>query len=93
LPFGNSGITIRGMTTITCKIPDELDVELETVTGLRGITKSEFVRRSIERNLQIEKKRGKLSAYDLMREGCGIVKQGPRDLATNPKHMKGFGRD
>jgi hypothetical protein len=29
----------------------------------------------------------------LMREGCGIVKQGPRDLATNPKHMKGFGRD
>ena len=32
------------------------------------------------------------SAYDVMRGACGCAASGVPDLATNPKHMKGFGR-
>jgi predicted DNA-binding protein len=87
------GITLTAMTTITCKIPEKLDSELEAVAEKRGISKSEFVREAIEHNLDQQKKQVKLSAYDVMKEACGIIKGGPRDLATNPKHLKGFGRD
>ena len=81
------------MTTITCKIPETLDAELETIAEKQGVSKSEFVRKAIERNIDLQKAQAKLSAYDLMKDACGIIKRGPRDRATNPRHMKGFGRD
>ena len=34
----------------------------------------------------------KPSLHDLMKDGCGIVDSGVPDLATNKKHMEGFGR-
>ena len=34
-----------------------------------------------------------VSAYEALKDGCGIVRGGPRDLASNPKHMEGFGRE
>jgi hypothetical protein len=34
----------------------------------------------------------RISAYDAMKDGCGIVKGGPRDLASNKKHLAGYGR-
>ena len=34
----------------------------------------------------------KPSMHDLMKDGCGIVDSGIRDLATNKKHMRGYGR-
>lgn len=34
----------------------------------------------------------KLSLHDRMKDGCGIVDSGVPDLATNKKHMEGFGR-
>jgi hypothetical protein len=33
------------------------------------------------------------SAYELMKDGAGIVDSGIGDLATNPKHLEGFGHD
>lgn len=38
------------------------------------------------------KRASKPSLHDLMKDGCGIVDSGFSDLATNPKHMEGFGR-
>lgn len=76
------------MRAITCKIPGELDAELEAVAEKRGISKSEFVREAIEHNL--ERQKVKLPAYDVMKDACGIIKGGPLDLATNPKHMERF---
>ena len=80
------------MITITCKIPETLDAELEAVAERRGVSKSKVVRESIEASLPEQKKRSGLSAYDVMKQACGIIKNGPRDLATHPRHMKGFGR-
>lgn len=34
----------------------------------------------------------KPSLHDRMKDGCGIVDSGIRDLATNKTHMEGFGR-
>lgn len=34
---------------------------------------------------------GSVSAYDLAKNLAGCVEGGPTDLATNPKHMEGFG--
>lgn len=31
------------------------------------------------------------SFYDLTKEFCGCIKDGPPDLSTNPKYMEGFG--
>lgn len=81
------------MTTITCKVPDGLDARLEALAEKRGVSKSEIVRDSIARTVEEGLKSAKPSAYDLMKDACGIVKGGPSDLATNPKHMEGFGED
>ncbi len=32
------------------------------------------------------------SAHDLMKDGCGIVDSGKRDLGSNKKHLSGYGR-
>ena len=33
-----------------------------------------------------------LSAHDLMKDGCGIVRSGKGDLSTNKKHLRGYGK-
>jgi predicted DNA-binding protein len=81
------------MTTITCKISEKLDAELEAAAEKRGITKSELVRESIERNLKMQQGKRKLTAFDVMKQGQGIVHGARPDLATNPDHLRGFGRD
>ena len=81
------------MATITCKISENLNAELDAVAQKRGVSKSVVVREAIEANLGEQKKRAGLSAYDAMKNACGILKGGPRDLATHPRHMEGFGRD
>ncbi|MBI4492300.1 MAG: hypothetical protein HY690_05855 [Chloroflexi bacterium] len=34
-----------------------------------------------------------VSAYDLMRDLCGALDSGVDDLASNPAHIEGLGRD
>jgi metal-responsive CopG/Arc/MetJ family transcriptional regulator len=80
------------MTTITCKLPDGLDAKLEALAQKRGVSKSEVVREALERTLQETSKRLKPSAYDLMKDCCGIVKGGPSDYATNPKYLEDLGK-
>ena len=81
------------MTTITCKISEKLDAEMEAAVRKRRMPKSEFVRQAIEQTLARHKAAAELSAYDVMKEGCGIAKKGPADLGTNPAYLKDFGRD
>lgn len=81
------------MTTITCKLPEALDAELEAVAQKRGVSKSEVVREAIEANLPEQRKRAGLSAFDVMKPAAGILTDGPRDLATHPRHLEGFGRE
>jgi len=78
------------MQTISLKLPDDLLADLEREAQARRVTKSVVVRESLETALRHGARRAK-SCYDLARDLAGAVKGLPRDLATNPEYMEGFG--
>ena len=88
------GNTKFSMKTVTVKLPDELAVRVEKRAKRLGVSKSALLRDSLERSLggDADIVEEEPSAYDLMKEGCGCVESGVRDLATNPKHLEGLGR-
>jgi metal-responsive CopG/Arc/MetJ family transcriptional regulator len=78
------------MTTITCKIPDKLGAHLDAAARQRRVSKSQIIREAIVAILR--KKKPALSAFDLMKDACGIVRGGPKDYASNSRHLKDFGK-
>lgn len=79
------------MQTISLKLPEDLLADLEREAKARRISKSALVRESLEKALRRRSSRGVASCYDLASDLAGAVEGLPRDLATNPKYMKGFG--
>lgn len=80
------------MITISLKLPDRLLELLEKESRTRRTTKSSLVREALEKSLSPRSRGSEATCYDLARDLAGSVKGLPRDLATNPKHMDGFGR-
>ena len=80
------------MTTISLKLPDRLLELLEEESRARRTTKSALVRECLEKTLAARSSDGEASCYALARDLAGSVKGLPRDLATNPKYLEGFGR-
>jgi predicted DNA-binding protein len=80
------------VNTISLKLPDRLLELLEKESRARRTTKSSLVRESLEKTLAARGSEAKATCYDLARDLAGSVKGLPRDLATHPKHMEGFGR-
>ncbi len=95
-------ITLVCMSTISLKLPDRLLELLKKESKARRTTKSSLVRECLEKQLPAKPPVAKLkklppgeSFYD---QALPILKKAwarngrlPRDLATNPKYMKGFG--
>ncbi len=79
------------MTTITCKVPEKLASQLDALARTERRSKSDLVREALEDRLRGKRRRGSARAGDLVRHLRGSLKGGPSDLATNPKHMKGYG--
>jgi hypothetical protein len=79
------------MQTISLKLPEDLLADLEREAKARRVTKSALVREGLERVLRRPQHGESASCYDLARDLAGSVKGLPRDLATNPKYMQGFG--
>jgi len=75
---------------ISLKLPDDLLADLGREAKARRVSKSALVREGLEAVLRNQRRRG-ASCYDLARDLAGTVKGLPRDIATNPKYMKGFG--
>ena len=80
------------MQTISLKLPDALLRQLESEARLRRVTVSQLVRASLEKALAGGKEGAGVSCYDLARDLAGKVKGLPKDLATNPVYLKGFGQ-
>ncbi|MDQ6631219.1 MAG: ribbon-helix-helix protein, CopG family [Verrucomicrobiota bacterium] len=80
------------MNSISLKLPDRLLELLEKESAARHRTKSSLVRECLEKTLDVRSSGGAATCYDLARDLAGSVKGLPRDLATNPKYMEGFGR-
>ena len=76
------------MRTITFKAEDHVDDWLEKEAKALRVSKSKLVRDAVEK---VRRENGALSCHDLMQAACGSMRSGVKDLATNKKHMKGFG--
>jgi predicted transcriptional regulator len=80
------------MTTISVKVPKKLAQQVDRAARQRRVSKSALIREAIARLLGDQKQpRRFVSAYELAKDFCGIAKNTPRDIATNPKYMEGFG--
>ena len=84
---------------ITVDLPDGLARRIKAEAALRGRKLKDLVAEGLRLLLEAPesaavpaKMRQPSTAYELMKDGRGIVDSGIGDLATNPKHMKGFGR-
>ncbi len=79
------------VTTISLKLPDHLLGVLEKESRARGTTKSALVRECLTKSLGGHRSSDASTCYDLAHDLAGSLKGLPRDLASNPKHMDGFG--
>ena len=79
----------------TIEIPDELYQKVKVKSALEGRPVREVAIALFRSWVDKQPTVGgsEASAYELMKNGCGIVDSGIGDLATNPDHMEGFGRD
>ena len=77
------------MKTITFKADDRLDNWLGKEVKALRVSKSQIVREAVE--TRMKRFEGK-SCYDLTKDICGSLRSGVRDLSTNKKHMKNFGK-
>lgn len=78
------------MRTISLKVPDGIDEKLEARARDLGKTKSEITREALLQFLEGHRASG-VSCLDLVRDLVGTA-HGPGDLASNKKHMRGYGR-
>ena len=83
----------------TVDLPDDLARRIKAEAALRGRKLKDLVEEGLRLVLKASestaspaKKRPPPMAYELMKDGRGIVDSGIGNLATNPKYMKGFGR-
>lgn len=77
---------------ITVRVPQALTARLRSRSRAKGTTESELVREALENYLgHSEEER---SAYELAEEAgiIGSVRRAPKDLSTNRRHLKGFGK-
>ncbi len=91
----------------TLDLPDAVFRQLKSRAALEGLSLKDLIARYVANGLRVAEadhsgrdseanpatKDQFVSAYEAMKDGCGIVRSGHRDLSTNPKHMEGFGRD
>lgn len=77
--------------TLSVKVPETVDEEIDRYADDRGKTKSWVVREAIrEYFVRAENARGP-SVLSLAEDLAGSVEAEP-DLSTNPEHMEGYGR-
>lgn len=78
------------MSTITCKIPERLDAELQTLARRQRVSKSAIIRQALERHVQRRHTGTSPRAFDLVKVLSGSL-HGPTDLSTHPRYLEGLG--
>lgn len=79
------------MGTLSVKLSPALEAKLDALVKRRGQRKSTVVREAIERFVSEGQKQTSTTAFELLKDLHGTV-QGPKDLSTNRKYFKGYGR-
>jgi predicted transcriptional regulator len=76
------------MPLMTIRITRKQSARVSRLAKAKRVSRSEVVRQAID-TLDRQASRTALEAW---RDAVGIITDGPRDLSTNPRHLKGFGR-
>jgi len=81
------------VSTLTLQLPDELKSQLTVAARRAGKTPARLARETLEERFRNAKApaASKKSLYELGRDLCGSVNGGPTDLASNKKHLRGYG--
>lgn len=83
------------MSTLTVELPDDLAARLEAASAQAHVPPAQLVRAALEKSLPApvpEAPAEGPSLHERMKDFIGCIDSGVTDLATNPKHMKGFGQ-
>ena len=80
------------MKTLTLKIPDALATRLDAAARKRQASRSVLVREALETYLSNGGRPTGGSFVELAGDLIGSVDGGPGDLASNKKHLGGYGR-
>ena len=76
------------------EVPDDLSRRAKAEAALRGRKLKDLVEEGLRLVLDGPRKtRRQPSLAGLMKRARGVVNSGTPDLASNPEHLKGFGRD
>lgn len=79
------------MTTLTLKVPEELEKTLTELASTRGVSRSQLIRELLVQSLQNVRGTAGVSCLDLAGDLAGSV-SGPADLSNSPRHLRGFGK-
>jgi len=79
------------MTTVTAKLPPDLSAWLTKEARSRRTSKSKIIRETLEMVRNMKGSPDSVSFFDANSDLLGVF-SGPRDLSTNSKHMKGYGK-
>ena len=78
----------------TVEVPDELYRRAKAEAALRGRKFRELVEEGLRLALETPRKtRRQSNLAGLMKDAYGVVDSALPDLASNPDHLAGFGRD
>ena len=78
----------------TVEVPDDLYRQAKAEAALRGRKLKDLIEEGLRLVLQSPpKQRRRPRLAQLMRRARGTIDSGVPDLASNPKHLEGFGRD
>jgi hypothetical protein len=81
------------MMKTTVDLPDELYRRAKAEAALRGRKFRDLVTEGLVRVLdQPSEEAPRTKLADLMKRARGVIDSGVPDLATNPRHLAGFGR-
>jgi len=78
------------MKTLSLKLPDFLDDQLEALASRQRTSKSAVVREAISGYLKKSSAPARASFSALAGDLAGSI-EGPEDLSVNPDHLAGYG--
>jgi predicted transcriptional regulator len=78
------------MKTVSLRVPDAVDARVSLMAQREGLSRSEFIRKSIEESLARGAEEPAGSFLELAGDLAGIV-EGAEDLSVAQHHMEGYG--
>jgi hypothetical protein len=79
------------MKTLTLKLPEILEAQLNILARKKGLSRSEIVRRALMEYFSRDDVNNSGSFLDLSRDLAGSI-EGPSDLSTNKAHFERYGK-